>query len=248
MKRYVIIAAGGSGSRMSCHPVYPENWSGDRNILTPKQFLELAGKPILMHTLNAFCQSNLNIKIILVLPQNQITTWEELCNKYKFSLNHTIIHGGKTRFHSVKNGLSLIEEDSLIAVHDGVRPLISVNLINKVFESAEKLGNAIPVIPVNESIRNIKGAQNTAINRNDYRIIQTPQCFRADVIKNAFKKAWHGSKPCHASELYTDEASVVEAAGEKIHLIEGESRNIKITTPEDILIAEALMSPLKKSH
>ena len=226
MKKYVIIAAGGSGNRMSC-------LAADRDTTTPKQFMLLAGKPILMHTIDAFHQCDENIEIIIVLPENHISEWEQLCEQHKFTINHAIAEGGETRFHSVKNGLALISADDangLIAIHDGVRPLVSTQLINKVFEAAEKSGSAIPAIPVDESIRNVKDDQNKAVDRKEYRIIQTPQCFRAEIIKNAYEQAY--------SEIFTDEASVVEATGEHIHLVEGERKNMKITIPQDLLIAE----------
>ena len=225
MKKYVIIAAGGSGNRM--------------HSATPKQFLLLADKPILMHAINAFHQCDAAIKVIVVLPENHISEWEKLCEKYKFTINHAIAEGGETRFHSVKNGLALItadyayDERGLIAIHDGVRPLVSTQLINKVFETAERSGSAIPAIPVDESIRNVKDDQNKAVDRKDYRIIQTPQCFSAGIIKKAYEQAYN--------DTFTDEASVVEAAGEKIHLVEGEIKNMKITTPQDLLIAEMLI-------
>lgn len=223
MKKYVIIAAGGSGNRM--------------DTATPKQFLPLAGKPILMHAINAFHQCDAEIEVIVVLPENRISEWEQLCEQHKFTINHTIAEGGETRFHSVKNGLATADytdyADVLIAVHDGVRPLVSTQLINKVFETAERSGSAIPTIPVDESIRNVKDDQNKTVDRKDYRIIQTPQCFRADIIKSAYEQAYN--------EIFTDEASVVEAAGEKIHLVEGERKNMKITSPQDLLIAEMLI-------
>jgi len=179
MKKYVIIAAGGSGNRM--------------NTTTPKQFLLLAGKPILMYAINAFHQCDATIKVIVVLPENHISEWEQLCEQYKFTINHAIAEGGETRFHSVKNGLATADyandEGGLIAIHDGVRPLLSSQLINKVFETAERSGSAIPAIPVDESIRNVKDDQNKAVDRKDYRIIQTPQCFRAGIIKNAYEKS-----------------------------------------------------------
>jgi len=224
MKKYVIIAAGGSGNRMSC-------LSADGDTATPKQFLLLAGKPILMHTIDAFHQCDENIEIIIVLPENHISEWEQLREQHKFTLNHTIAEGGETRFHSVKNGLALINDrDGLIAVHDGVRPLLSTKLINKVFETAKRSGSAIPAISVDESIRNVKDDQNKAVDRKEYRIIQTPQCFRAEIIQNAYEQAYN--------EIFTDEASVVEATGEHIHLVEGERKNMKITIPQDLLIAE----------
>jgi len=170
--------------------------------------------------------------VILVLPSEHIQLWDHLQKKYEFKLDHVVVTGGETRFNSVKNGLAVIEsEEGLVAIHDGVRPLVSKELIKSVFSAAEEKGNAIPVINVNDSLRKVDGDQNTPVNRNDFRIVQTPQCFEMDTLKKSFNQAY--------SPSFTDEASVVESGGEFINLIEGETNNIKITTTSDLLIAES---------
>ena len=216
--RYVIIAAGGSGSRF--------------NSTLPKQFVELESIPMLMRTMEAFHQAIPKIQIILVLPPEHIYLWEELTKKYKIEISHEVVTGGETRFNSVKNGLDVISGDEgFVAIHDGVRPLVSKDLIQRVFKVAEDKGNAIPVISVNESLREVKGDKNAPVNRDDFRIVQTPQCFELTTIKKSFRQSY--------SAEFTDEASVVEANGDKINLIDGDTINIKITTPADLLIAES---------
>lgn len=215
---YVIIAAGGSGSRF--------------NSDLPKQFVELQGVPILMRTIDVFKRAIPKIEVILVLPGEHVYLWDHLRKKHEFEPRHTVVTGGDTRFNSVKNGLSLIESaEGLVAIHDGVRPLVSKELIKSVFNAAEEEGNAVPVINVNDSLRKVDGTQNTPVNRNDFRIVQTPQCFELEIIKKSFNQPY--------SPGFTDEASVVESIGETIHLIQGEASNIKITTPSDLLIAES---------
>jgi len=216
--RYVIIAAGGSGSRF--------------NSSLPKQFVELESIPMLMRTMEAFDQAISNINVILVLPTEHLHLWDELGKKYKFEIPHQVVSGGETRFNSVKNGLNAIgDEEGFVAIHDGVRPLISKELISNAFNAAETNGNAIPVINVNDSLRKVDGDLSVPVNRDDFRVVQTPQCFALSVIKKSFKQSY--------SPEFTDEASVVESTGEVIHLIQGESINIKITTPADLLIAES---------
>ncbi|MBL4577474.1 MAG: 2-C-methyl-D-erythritol 4-phosphate cytidylyltransferase, partial [Flavobacteriales bacterium] len=164
---YVIIAAGGSGSRF--------------NSDLPKQFVELQGVPILMRTIDVFKRAIPKIEVILVLPGEHVYLWDHLRKKHEFELRHTVVTGGDTRFNSVKNGLSLIESaEGLVAIHDGVRPLVSKELIKSVFNAAEEEGNAVPVINVNDSLRKVDGTQNTPVNRNDFRIVQTPQCFELE--------------------------------------------------------------------
>lgn len=216
--RYVIIAAGGSGSRF--------------NSSLPKQFVELEGIPMLMRTIEAFDQAISNIQVILVLPTEHVHLWAELQKKYQFNISHQVITGGETRFNSVKNGLDAIgDEEGFVAIHDGVRPLISKELISNAFNAAETNGNAIPVINVNDSLRKVDGDLNTPVNRDDFRVVQTPQCFALSIIKKSFEQSY--------TPEFMDEASVVESTGEAIHLIQGESINIKITTPADLLIAES---------
>jgi len=222
MHKYVIIVAGGKGERMG------EN--------TPKQFLKLSGKPILMHTLEKFKTTFPAIKIILALPENQFDFWEELCYKYKFTnIPHQIVAGGKTRFHSVKNALELVTENGVVAIHDGVRPLVNENTIVNAFKIAEDKGNAVPVIDVVDSLRHVskQEASNKAVARSCYKIVQTPQCFNSVIIKKAYQQEYN--------DRFTDDASVVEQLGETIQLVEGNRENIKITSPTDLLVAEALL-------
>ena len=220
MHKYAIIVAGGKGERMGAS--------------TPKQFLELNGKPILMHTLEKFKQTDPSIEIILALPENQIDFWEGLFSKYQVpKVPHQIVKGGETRFHSVKNALQLVKEKSIVAIHDGVRPLVSEACIISCIAEAEKLGNAIPIVDVVDSLRKVHKEENEAVPRSCYKIIQTPQCFDSELILKAYDQEFDNS--------FTDDASVVEKLGEKINLVAGNRENIKITTTEDIVIAEALI-------
>jgi 2-C-methyl-D-erythritol 4-phosphate cytidylyltransferase len=222
MNQYVIIVAGGSGKRMGAE--------------IPKQFLELAGRPVLMHTIERFKAYNENIEIITVLPENQLRNWCEIQNKYSFSIPHTLVKGGKHRFFSVRNGLRFVGESGLVAIHDGVRPFVSLDTIARCFDTAEKFGNAIPSIPATESIRIVTDSGNSPINRINVRQIQTPQVFRASLIKKAYALDY---KP-----EYTDDAMVLEQTGEKINLVDGNRENIKITNPEDLIISAALFQTL----
>lgn len=219
MKKYVIIVAGGSGSRMNAN--------------IPKQFIPIAGKPILMHTIFAFHDYLPQIKIVLVLPKIHISSWNKLCDEYNFSIQHEIIEGGKTRFHSVKNGLERIPKDCIVAIHDGARPLVSKSSISNSFNAAEIFGNAVPVIPINESVREIDKNHNKFVDRKKLRIVQTPQCFKSSIIKKAYEQDYN--------ESFNDDASIAETVGEKIHLVDGNSENIKVTYPSDIKIANALL-------
>ncbi|GAB5523543.1 MAG: 2-C-methyl-D-erythritol 4-phosphate cytidylyltransferase [Roseivirga sp.] len=219
MQKYVVIVAGGSGTRMK------------REI--PKQFIPVAGKPILMHTLEAFYRFSSQIKIILVLPESQVLGWKSLCAQYHFDLPHTTTVGGATRFHSVKNGLTQIEGDGLVAIHDGVRPMVSEQIILNSYEVAAQKGNAIVAVPLKDSIRWSNGIDNKVVNRDEYQLIQTPQTFRVNLIKKAFNTEYNSS--------FTDDATVLEATAAKINLIEGDYSNIKITTPEDLVLAESLL-------
>ena len=202
------------------------------NSVIPKQFLLLGGKPVLMHTINAFQQFNSGIEIILVLPQTEIGAWRDLCNLYRFSAKHTIGEGGDKRFFSVKNAIPFITEKSVVAIHDGVRPFLNSKIIYHGYETAERLGNAIPSIVVDSSIRVIEDGSSKAVDRNLYRIIQTPQFFDSEILKRCYEQEY--------SENFTDDASVIETFGEKINLIDGDPKNIKITTQQDLLIAEVL--------
>lgn len=224
MTKYVIIVAGGSGQRMQSD--------------IPKQFHLLNGLPVLMRTMVAFFNFENNIQIILVLPGEHIEDWKNLCLQFNFQLEHKIVPGGKTRFDSVKNGLAEISNtDSFIAIHDGVRPIVSQSLIQLCFDTAALTGNAIPAIEVNESVRLITSLGNQPLPRNDVKLVQTPQVFRAEQILKAYRQDY--------KETFTDDASVVESLGEKIHLVPGNRENIKITTQQDMVIASALLQNMQ---
>jgi 2-C-methyl-D-erythritol 4-phosphate cytidylyltransferase len=219
MKKFVILVAGGSGLRMGTE--------------IPKQFLEISGKPILMHTMQVFYNYDPDIEIILVLPEVQQKFWAELCIQYSFSITHRITSGGETRFHSVKNGLKLIEGSGIVFIHDGVRPLVSFETLEKCFESALKFGNAIPVLPVTESLRKLEGNQNISVDRSQYFSVQTPQTFQTEQIKEAFRQNYDPE--------FTDDASVAEKAGYQIFMVEGNRENIKITSSVDLIVAETFL-------
>ena len=219
MKKFAIIVAGGSGIRMGTE--------------IPKQFLELAGKPILMHTIEVFYNFDPDCELILVLPASQHDFWSKLCLKHSFTIHQQIVSGGETRFHSVRNGLKLIQEKGIIFIHDGVRPLVSIQTLERCFETALKDGNAIPVLPVTESLRKINGNQNISVDRNLYFSIQTPQTFRSEQILQAYQLEYNPS--------FTDDASVAEKAGFSISMVEGNCENIKITKPTDLIFAEAIL-------
>ena len=219
MEKQLIIVAGGQGKRMKSE--------------IPKQFLIIAGKPLLMHTIERFHNYLSEIKIFLVLPESHFEFWKSLCKKYDFTISHQLVKGGKTRFHSVKNGLDEINEECIVAIHDGVRPLVNHSTIANTFVLAEKKGNAIPVVGINESMRKIKHKKSAPVNRNKFRIIQTPQCFKSKLIKEAYGQDFR--------DEFTDDATVVEALGIKVRLAEGNAENIKITRPVDLKIAEAFL-------
>lgn len=219
-KKYAIIVAGGSGLRMGAD--------------VPKQFLELGGLPVLMHTIRKFHESFSGIIIKLVLPQTQQEYWHSLCKKYSFELPHDVVNGGDTRFQSVKNGLNSISEVlGTVAIHDGVRPFVSREIIIHSFKVAAELGNATVAVALKDSIRVLENGKSKAVDRTAYRSIQTPQTFRLDLIKKAFETPELPS--------FTDDASVFEHAGHQINLIEGSYENIKITTPEDLILGETLL-------
>lgn len=222
MDKSVIIVAGGKGERMNSN--------------IPKQFLELNGTPILMHTINQFYQTYNNIKIIVVLPEYQIDFWKEICKKHNFRLQYSIVKGGETRFHSVKNGLMALNDfNGLVAIHDGVRPLIDKNTIQRCFNDAKIFGNSIPAINLTDSIRSIsKNGKNKAEDRSRFKIIQTPQVFDYKVIYESYQQDF--------SAHFTDDASVAESQGYQIHLTEGNATNIKITNKHDLEIAETLFN------
>lgn len=220
MIRTALIVAGGKGLRMG----------GD----LPKQFLPIAGKPVLMHTLEAFHRFDPEMNLIIVLPVAQQDYWRELCAKHRFTVKHTVADGGENRFHSVKNGLSFVPSGSgLVGVHDGVRPFVSQEVIARCYETAVVKKAVIPVIDVVETVRHITGEGSETVSRSDYKLVQTPQVFDADLLKKAYAQDFN--------PFFTDDASVVEAVGEHITLVEGNRENIKITTPFDLKIAVALI-------
>ena len=218
MKLYAVIVAGGSGKRMGAD--------------IPKQFLELAGKPVLMHTIERFKTFDDSIEIVTVLPENQLRHWTELQEKYSFTVPNTLVKGGKSRFFSVRNGLEFVNVPGLVAIHDGVRPLVTIDTIKRCFETAEKMGNAIPVIPPSDTLRMITETGNSPISRLNVRQVQTPQVFSTDLIKKAYLQDYLPE--------FTDDATVLERTGVKINLVEGNRENIKITNPEDLIIARSL--------
>ncbi len=217
---YTIIVAGGKGMRMGKD--------------LPKQFLPIDGTPILMHTLQAFYDYDPSMTLIVVLPSDQQAYWSKLCGDHHFTIPHVVVKGGETRFHSVKNGLSCIKGEGLVAVHDGVRPFVHCDTIDRCFAAAQESGAAVPVVEVVDSLRKVEDEESKAVSRRDYRIVQTPQVFDISLLKEAYKQPY--------TVDFTDDASVVEAYGRKISLVEGNRENIKITSPFDLVIAEAFLN------
>lgn len=201
---------------------------------TPKQFIKLDGKPVLLHSINAFAAYNPNIEIILVLPADQFETWEKIKSEYKVTVPVKITAGGETRFQSVKNGLSLITEpDALVGIHDAVRPLVSKKTISGAFNSAERYGSGIPAVPLSDSIRQIESKRSVAVDRSRYCVVQTPQCFQLPILAKAYEQEYRYT--------FTDDASVVEADGNEVHLVDGNVDNFKLTTRVDLIVAEAML-------
>ncbi len=223
MHNTVIIVAGGSGKRMDS--------------TLPKQFMELDNKPVLMHTITRFYSFDNNIHIVLVLPHKQVSLWKSLCKMHNFELQHDIVEGGETRFHSVKNGLCTIMGSTVVGIHDGVRPCVSVETIKNCYQAAHSYGNAIPVLPVNESVRMKENDTNRSFDRSKLWLVQTPQVFRFEIIRGSFEQEYR--------ESFTDDANVVESAGHEINMVDGNRENIKITTRSDLLVAEAFIKNLK---
>ena len=220
MKRYAIIVAGGKGLRMG----------GE----LPKQFIPIEGRPVLMRTLDTFHACDESIQIILVLPRDHQDYWRELCAQYQFAVPHRIADGGATRFHSVQNGLALVDaSEALVAVHDGVRPFVNHEVISRCYAEAEAHGAVVPVIPVVETVRQLTGEGSVTVDRNAYRLVQTPQTFRATLLRRAYEQPY--------TDAFTDDASVVEALGEAVTLVDGNRENIKLTTPFDLIVAKALV-------
>jgi 2-C-methyl-D-erythritol 4-phosphate cytidylyltransferase len=224
-KEYALIVAGGKGTRMKT--------------TVPKQFLEVGGLPILMHTVNAFFRYSDSIQVILVLPEDDLATWNNLCQQYCYQKPVTLQKGGDTRFQSVKNGLDKIEGDGLVAIHDGVRPLVSEDIIGASFRLAAVHGSAVAAVRLKESIRMTDQDNTKAVDRSRFRLIQTPQTFEVSLIRKAYQIKDEPS--------LTDDASVAERSGHLISLFEGSYRNIKVTTPEDLVLAEALLKDSEKS-
>lgn len=222
MKKFALIVAGGSGSRM--------------NSKVPKQFIEIDGRPVLMYTFDAFYNYDPDLEFVLVLPENQIKTWNELCDKNQFKLKHKIAFGGETRSYSVKNGLDLIPTEGIVFIHDGVRPLVSQQTLQSCFEKTVRKGNALPVVAVSESVRVVDEFGNKPVDRSKYFLVQTPQTFKTALIKKAYQQFY--------SEEFTDDASVLEKLGETINLVDGNRENIKITYPDDLLLAKTILSLL----
>ena len=220
MKKFVVIVAGGSGSRMKT-PV-------------PKQFLLLKGKPVLYYTINAFLKAYNDIKVILVLPREHIATGQEIIDTFFTHSGIQVTIGGRTRFHSVQNGLQFVEEDSIVFVHDAVRCMISPALIQRCYEAVLEHGSAVPVIASKDSVRILTGEGNEAMERDRVKLVQTPQVFFSKILLPAFDIEY--------KDKFTDEATVVEAFGLTVHLVEGEENNFKITLPVDLELAERLMT------
>ena len=219
---YIIIVAGGKGMRMGAD--------------IPKQFIPVGGKPVLMRTMERFHEYDAALNIILVLPESQQAYWKALCEEYNFAIPHTIVNGGATRFDSSKNGLAAIPDDAegVVGIHDGVRPFVSVSVIEDCFEAARDEYAVIPVLPVTDTIRYIDahgGGRN--VQRSDYRIVQTPQVFDISLLKRAYNQPYQDS--------FTDDASVVESLGCQVSMVEGNRENIKLTTPFDLKVAETLL-------
>ena len=220
-EEFIIIVAGGKGLRMGSD--------------IPKQFLPIGGKPVLMRTLERFREYSSTLQIILVLPKAQQDYWQQLCADYHFDVEYQLADGGETRFHSVQHGLALVPDNAegVVGVHDGVRPFPSIDVIRNCYETARTKKAAIPVIPVVETVRHLEGETSVTVPRGYYRLVQTPQTFDIQLLKAANRQPYN--------EGFTDDASVVEAFGFDVTLVEGNRENIKITTPYDLKIAEVLI-------
>jgi 2-C-methyl-D-erythritol 4-phosphate cytidylyltransferase len=219
MERSTIIVAGGTGKRMGA--------------TVPKQFLLLKGEPLLFHTLRAFHRFDPAMQLVLVLPQDHHATWDDLCAEHDFEVPHELVAGGAERFHSTQAGLAAVRHDGLVAVHDGVRPLLSSALIARCFAAAEEHGAAIPVVPISSSVRELTNEGSQPLDRSRLRAVQTPQCFRVPLLRRAFELPY--------DPAFTDEATLVERLGVDVHLVEGEDLNIKVTTPFDLQVAEGVL-------
>jgi 2-C-methyl-D-erythritol 4-phosphate cytidylyltransferase len=224
MRNSVIIVAGGTGKRMGT--------------ALPKQFLEVNGKPLIMFTIEKFLEFDPSIEIVLVINRFFLDYWMKIENTYGLNYPLRIISGGETRFQSVKNGISLLEGESLVGIHDSVRPLVSVEAIRRVYAEAEISGAAIPCIPLKESVREISDKSSRPLDRSLIQVVQTPQVFRSEILNKAYQTVYN--------EAFTDDASVVEKAGYDISIVHGDEYNLKITTPEDFEIAKILLNLQKQ--
>ena len=226
MKRYLIVVAGGKGVRMG----------GD----VPKQFRLLNGKPLVMATIENLYAMDVTMRIILVLPKEQLEYWDELCSEYEFKVPVKVVAGGTTRFHSVQNGLAAIDDtdEALVGIHDGVRPFLAMKVFDELFREAAINGAVVPVVAVNDSMRRFIGGEGATEPgpRDRYRLVQTPQVFKLSLLRKAYEQLY--------VEEFTDDASVVEKMGEFVHVVEGNRENIKITTPFDFVLAKAIVECL----
>lgn len=216
MKKFALIVAGGSGNRMKTK--------------MPKQFVELCGKPVLLHTLEAFLEADVAFEFVVVLAPEKFGDWQSICSKYNFKAPQKLVAGGLTRFESVKNGLEQIRDEGIVFIHDGVRPLVSIKTIENCYRMAVEKGNALPVVTPSESVRKVENDTNKAVDRSKYFLVQTPQTFKTELIKKAYEQNY--------ADKFTDDASVLENYGYKIHLVEGNRHNIKLTYPEDLKLAK----------
>lgn len=222
----MIIVAGGTGSRMGSE--------------VPKQFLLLDNYPVLMRTISCFTNYDANISVVLVLPESQFNYWTELCDQFGFDTPYQLAKGGETRFQSVKNGLTILKDVDYVAVHDGVRPLVSQKTIDNCFKMAEESGAAIPVLPVVETLRTGSPKNSRTVDRSLYYTVQTPQVFKCSVLKEAYSQQWMAG--------FTDDASVVEQNGFPVTMVPGNRDNLKITHPDDLTMASAFLNKKKDTQ
>jgi len=219
-KIYIVLVAGGKGTRMGSE--------------TPKQFHLVAGKPLIMHTFDAFSLFFEKAEFLLALPEMEIGRWKHLCADFGFDLPHRIVEGGPTRYHSVKNALAFVEDKSLVFIHDAVRPLVSEDILLDCLQVARIHGTAIPVTPVMEALRRVENGISRAVDRRHYKMVQTPQVFRSDLLKKAYLQAYR--------DTFTDDAAVLESSGQALHLVNGNPENIKVTRPGDLGYVEAVLT------
>jgi 2-C-methyl-D-erythritol 4-phosphate cytidylyltransferase len=219
-KIYIILVAGGKGLRMDSK--------------TPKQFHLVEGRPLMMHTFDAFSAFYGKAEFLLVLPEMEIGRWKHLCVDYDFSVPHRIVEGGPTRYHSVKNALAFVTDKSLVFIHDAVRPLVSGETITACLRVAGIHGTAIPVVPVTDSLRRVENGINQSVDREKFRAVQTPQVFRSEILKKAYLQGYRDD--------FTDDAAVVESTGQPLHLVDGDTDNIKVTQPGDVGYVEAVLA------